>query len=153
MSHVPADEAADHRRRRVRPAARDGAGGGPAATTSDVRHRILLDRLGDEFERDARLRLPEAEALLAHDHAQGTGYANTVVARLDATGDIASAAGRLKLYPNTLRHRLRRIRELFHLDVDDPEVRLAARLELRSAVPAGGSPRRAAPAPAPRGRR
>ncbi|MFF3088270.1 PucR family transcriptional regulator [Streptomyces nojiriensis] len=129
-----------------------GGAGRPAATTSDVRHRILLDRLGDEFERDAWLRLPEVGALLGHDHAQGTDYANTAIAWLDATGDIASAAARLKLHPNTLRHRLRRIRELFHLDLDDPDVRLAAWLELRHAVPADGSPRRPAPAPAPHGR-
>ncbi|MFD5409045.1 PucR family transcriptional regulator [Streptomyces nojiriensis] len=129
-----------------------GGAGRPAATASDVRHRILLDRLGDEFERDAWLRLPEVGALLAHDHAQGTDYANTAIARLDATGDTASAAARLKLHPNTLRHRLRRIRELFHLDLDDPDVRLAAWLELRHAVPADGSLRRPAPAPAPHGR-
>ncbi|MCX4718555.1 helix-turn-helix domain-containing protein [Streptomyces virginiae] len=118
--------------------------GRPVATTSDVRHRILLDRLGDELERDAWLRLPEVDALRAHDRAQGTDYANTAIAWLDATGDIASAAARLKLHPNTLRHRLRRIRELFHLELDDPDVRLAAWLELRRAAPADGSVRRAA---------
>ncbi|MFD7395965.1 PucR family transcriptional regulator [Streptomyces virginiae] len=118
--------------------------GRPVATTSDVRHRILLDRLGDELERDAWLRPPEVDALLAHDRDQGTDYANTAIAWLDATGDIASAAARLKLHPNTLRHRLRRIRELFHLELDDPDVRLAAWLELRRAAPADGSVRRAA---------
>ncbi|WP_412566291.1 helix-turn-helix domain-containing protein [Streptomyces nojiriensis] len=58
----------------------------------------------------------------------------------------------MKLHPNTLRHRLRRVRELVHLDLGDPDVRLAAWLELRHAVPADGSPRRPAPAPAPHGR-
>ncbi|WP_369016010.1 helix-turn-helix domain-containing protein [Streptomyces kutzneri] len=43
-----------------------------------------------------------------------------------------------------MRHRLRRIRELFHIDLDDPDVRLAAWLELRRAAPADGFPRRAA---------
>nr|WP_314252353.1 hypothetical protein [Streptomyces sp. DSM 40907] len=82
----------------LRATAHEGPGG-PAATTFDVRRRILPDRLGDELERDAWLRLPEADALLAHDRAQGTDYGNTAIAWLDATGDIASAAARLKLRP------------------------------------------------------
>ncbi|MEU6659996.1 helix-turn-helix domain-containing protein [Streptomyces sp. NPDC046821] len=56
-----------------------------------------------------------------------------VTAWLDATGDIASAAAHVRVHPNTLRHRLRRVRELFGLDLNDPEVRLAAWLELRVA--------------------
>ncbi|MCT4357850.1 helix-turn-helix domain-containing protein [Streptomyces sp. Je 1-79] len=118
--------------------------GQPAAATSDVRHRILLDRLGDELERDAWLRLSEVDALLAHDRTQGTDYGATAIAWLDATGDIASAAARLKVHPNTLRHRLRRIHELFHIDLGDPDVRLAAWLELRRAAPSDRSHRRAA---------
>ncbi|MFE5488066.1 PucR family transcriptional regulator [Streptomyces sp. NPDC056527] len=118
--------------------------GEPAAATCDVRHRILLDRLGDELERDAWLRLPQIDALLAHDRAQGTDYGTTATAWLDATGDVASAAARLKVHPNTLRHRLRRIHELFHLDLDDPDVRLASWLELRRAAPSDRSHRRAA---------
>ncbi|MEU9866158.1 helix-turn-helix domain-containing protein [Streptomyces sp. NPDC047971] len=115
--------------------------GRPAATTSEVRHRILLDRLGDELERDTWLRLPEIDALLAHDRAQGTDYGTTATAWLDATGDVASAAARLKVHPNTLRHRLRRIHELFRLDLDEPDVRLVAWLELRRAAPTPRPPR------------
>ncbi|MGW8955814.1 PucR family transcriptional regulator [Streptomyces sp. NPDC055709] len=113
----------------------------PVATTTDVRHRILLDRLGDELERDPWLRLSEIDELLEHDRAGGTDYAATAVAWLDALGDIASAAARLKVHPNTLRHRLRRIRELFRVDLDDPDVRLAAWLELRRAAESGRAPR------------
>ncbi len=111
-------------------------------TTADVRHRILLDRLGDELERDPWLRLGEIDELLAHDHAQKTDYAATAIVWLDTAGDIASAAARLKVHPNTLRYRLRRIRDLFGVDLDDPDVRLAAWLELRRAAPSGRSPRR-----------
>ncbi|HCA86348.1 MAG TPA: hypothetical protein DEQ61_13105, partial [Streptomyces sp.] len=116
------------------------AAGSPArtaATADDVRHRILLDRLGDELDRDPWLRQPGIGDLLAHDREQGTDYATTVTEWLDAVGDVASAAARLKVHPNTLRHRLRRIRELFRVDLDDPDVRLAAWLELRRAAEAG----------------
>ncbi|MBZ4019134.1 hypothetical protein CCS38_26020 [Streptomyces purpurogeneiscleroticus] len=114
----------------LRATARDGHAR-PAATARDVRQRILLDRLGDELDRDPWLRLPGVTALLAHDREQGTDYAGTLMAWLAAVGDVASAAARLTVHPNTLRHRLRRIRELFPLDLDDPDVRLAAWLELR----------------------
>lgn len=119
----------------LRATARAG-GSGASATAEDVRHRILLDHLGDELERDPWLRLPGLAALLACDEEQGTEYAATVTAWLDAVGDIAAAAKRLKVHPNTLRYRLRRTRELFHLDLDDPDVRLAAWLELRGTGPA-----------------
>ncbi|MEU6214872.1 helix-turn-helix domain-containing protein [Streptomyces sp. NPDC047023] len=107
------------------------AAGGPPVTVEEVRHRILLDRLGDELERDPWLRLTGVGALLAHDAGHGTGYGASVTAWLDELGDIATAAHRLRVHPNTLRHRLRRVRELFGLDLGDPDVRLAVWLELR----------------------
>ncbi|MET8677880.1 helix-turn-helix domain-containing protein [Streptomyces sp. NPDC004647] len=106
----------------------------PAATAEDVRHRILLDRLGDELEREPWLRLPGIAQLLAYDREQGADYAATVTSWLDSVGDVAGAAARLKVHPNTLRYRLRRIRELFDVDLDDPDVRLAAWLELTLAA-------------------
>ncbi|UUN30621.1 CdaR family transcriptional regulator [Streptomyces sp. FIT100] len=132
----------------LRATAQDGPGL-PPATTADVRHLILLDRLGDELERDPWLRLSEIDELLGHDRDQGTDYATTAVAWIDAVGDIASAAARLKVHPNTLRHRLRRIRELFRVDLDDPDVRLAVWLELRRAAASAPTPRHAAGPPRP----
>ncbi|KIX76848.1 hypothetical protein SF23_15170, partial [Streptomyces sp. MBRL 10] len=96
------------------------AAGGPPVTVEEVRHRILLDRLGDELERDPWLRLTGVDALLAHDAGHGTGYGASVTAWLDELGDVATAAHRLRVHPNTLRHRLRRVRELFGLDLGDP---------------------------------
>ncbi|MGP3690151.1 PucR family transcriptional regulator [Streptomyces sp. IBSNAI002] len=111
-----------------------GAPAGPVAMAPDVRHRMLLDRVGDELERDPWLRLAEVDAMLAHDARHGTGYGASLSAWLDEVGDVAAAAGRLQVHPNTLRHRLRRVRELFGLDLDDPDVRLGAWLELRRAA-------------------
>ncbi|MFD4240251.1 PucR family transcriptional regulator [Streptomyces sp. NPDC058525] len=108
--------------------------GAPVAMAPDVRHRMLLDRVGDELERDPWLRPAEVAAMLAHDALHGTGYGPSLTAWLDEVGDVAAAAGRLQVHPNTLRHRLRRVRELFGLDLDDPDVRLGAWLELRRAA-------------------
>ncbi|MFJ3582987.1 PucR family transcriptional regulator [Streptomyces sp. NPDC090127] len=105
--------------------------GSPLTTVADVRHRILLDRIGDELERDPWLRLSGIDALVAHDTAHDTRYGASITAWLDELGDIATAANRLRVHPNTLRHRLRRARDLFALDLDDPDVRLAVWLELR----------------------
>ncbi|MCX4539325.1 helix-turn-helix domain-containing protein [Streptomyces sp. NBC_01565] len=109
----------------------DAAVGAPVTTVAEVRHRILLDRIGDELRRDPWLRLSGIDELVAHDTEQGTRYGASITAWLDELGDIATAANRLRVHPNTLRHRLRRARELFALDLDDPDVRLAVWLELR----------------------
>ncbi|MFE2129706.1 helix-turn-helix domain-containing protein [Streptomyces amritsarensis] len=80
--------------------------------------------------------------MAAHDAEHGTAYGASIAAWLDELGDIATAASLLRVHPNTLRHRLRRARELFALDLDDPDVRLAVWLELRrSARPAPPGPR------------
>ncbi|MGC5004336.1 helix-turn-helix domain-containing protein [Streptomyces sp. DT203] len=43
---------------------------------------------------------------------------------MDASGDGARAARRLVLPSHTLRYRLRRARERFGVDLDDPDTRL-----------------------------
>ncbi|MFF8917195.1 PucR family transcriptional regulator [Streptomyces sp. NPDC015032] len=70
-------------------------------------------------------------ALLEHDRAHGSEYGDSVAAYLDAFGDTGAAARRLNVHPNTLRYRLRRARELFGVDLDDPTVRLLADIGLR----------------------
>lgn len=44
---------------------------------------------------------------------------------------MATAAKRLVLHPNTLRYRLRRARERFGVDLDDPDTRLMMSLVVR----------------------
>ncbi|MGA5293242.1 PucR family transcriptional regulator [Streptomyces koyangensis] len=77
------------------------------------------------------VRFPAVGALVAQDAEQGTELARSLLAHLDAFGDVAGAAKRLSVHPNTLRYRLRRVVELTGLDLDDPEQRLAAALQLR----------------------
>lgn len=67
----------------------------------------------------------------AHDAEHGTDFAVSVLARLDAVGNVAEAATRLGVHTNTLRYRLRRTAELFDISLDDPDDRLSLWLPLR----------------------
>ncbi|MFB6516982.1 helix-turn-helix domain-containing protein [Streptomyces sp. NPDC056401] len=79
--------------------------------------------------------------MLEHDRTHHTHYGDSVAAWLDAVGNITEAAGRLTIHQNTLKYRLRRSRELFGLDLDDPDTRLSSWLQLRiGAGTSGRSP-------------
>ncbi|MGW8377950.1 helix-turn-helix domain-containing protein [Streptomyces sp. ODS28] len=101
------------------------------AGVEDVHGTLVLDRLAQVLARDPRLRHPGVDRMLAYDAEHRTDYAATVLAWFDAVGDIASAARRLHLHPNTVRYRLRRAAERFDLDLTDPDTRLSTWLQLR----------------------
>ncbi|PWI07527.1 PucR family transcriptional regulator [Streptomyces sp. NWU339] len=69
-------------------------------------------------------------ALRAHDEEHGTPYRTTLAAWLDHFGDPQSAARLLRIHPNTLRYRLRKLDEVAPVDLSSPRVRLALRLQL-----------------------
>ncbi|MET8579093.1 helix-turn-helix domain-containing protein [Streptomyces sp. NPDC005012] len=77
--------------------------------------------------------------LLRADLAAGGDLLRSLAAFLDASGDIPRAAARLTLHPNTLRYRLRRARERFGLDLDDPDTRLLLTLAVRLETTGGDS--------------
>ncbi|MFD0889956.1 helix-turn-helix domain-containing protein, partial [Streptosporangium algeriense] len=54
-----------------------------------------------------------------------TRHIATLRAWLEAQGDLAAAAERLGVHPNTVRYRLRRMAEITDLRLDVPEKRLA----------------------------
>ncbi|WP_405939972.1 helix-turn-helix domain-containing protein [Streptomyces sp. NBC_00726] len=69
--------------------------------------------------------------LVRTDLAAGGELVRSLAAYLDASGDVARAAERLVVHPNTLRYRLRRARERFGVDLDDPDTRLLVTLAVR----------------------
>ncbi|WP_320780197.1 helix-turn-helix domain-containing protein [Streptomyces sp. CRN 30] len=77
------------------------------------------------------VRFPAVAALVVRDREHGTDLARSLLLYLDAFGDVAAVAQRLNVHPNTLRYRVRRAVALTGLDLDDPEHRLAATLQLR----------------------
>ncbi|OON71806.1 DNA-binding protein [Streptomyces tsukubensis] len=81
-----------------------------------------------------------ARELISYDAEHRTDLARTLAVFLTRFGDVAAASRQLGVHPNTLRYRLRRLRTLFALDLDDPDVRLLAELGLRAAGLLSGLP-------------
>jgi DNA-binding PucR family transcriptional regulator len=97
------------------------------ATLAEVRSRVLVGETLALLAERPSLRDPRLTALAAHDNH----LARSLLAYLDALGDVRTAAARLHVHPNTLRYRVRRAAELTGIDLDDPLVRLFAGLQLR----------------------
>jgi hypothetical protein len=72
---------------------------------------------------------PLAE-LREQDEANGTDYLGTLYAWLRHPGDPRAAGKELRIHPNTLRYRMRRIGESTGIDLDDPDLRLALLVQL-----------------------
>lgn len=70
-------------------------------------------------------------ALEQLDAVRREEYQRTLLAFFDAAGDVATAAAVLYVHPNTVRYRLRRLREITGLDLADPLQRFVAELQLR----------------------
>jgi hypothetical protein len=105
------------------------------AGIADTHARVLLSHVADELARRPGLRHPGIEAMAEHDRRHGTAYTTTITAWLDAVGNVAEAAQRLTVHPNTVKYRLRRARELFGIDLGHPDDRLSCWLQLRLQAP------------------
>lgn len=101
------------------------------ATIDQVRARVILDRLRRIAREQPDLTTGRLQALAEQDAAKGTAWVQTLRAYFDAFGDMAAAAAMVNVHPNTFRYRLRRITEVWGLDLDDPDERLVAELQLR----------------------
>lgn len=111
-----------------------GTSGRDFCTTDDVRPSIILSQLRARLG-DASAKTGLLDTVKAHDTEAGTHYLLTLRSFLDAFGDVSAASKRLGVHPNTFRYRLRRMPELFGLDLDDPDERLAVQLELALWLP------------------
>ena len=69
--------------------------------------------------------------LLQHDRQHGTGYLATLAAYLREGCRSQPCADAMGLHVSTLRYRLARIRELFGIEIDTPEVRFDLELAIR----------------------
>jgi hypothetical protein len=105
---------------------------GATALVEDVHAQIALLQLTTVVAADERMRLPVVDDLL-NSNDSAIPYAQTLLTYLDAGGDITRAAAELHVHENTLRYRLRRLQERFGIDLDDPDTRLVAWLQLRTA--------------------
>lgn len=113
--------------------ARPGASATPdprAVTIEDVWAGVTADRAVSGIRTHALL--GPVTTLRSHDTEHGTDYLATLAAWLDHPGDPRTAARRVHVHPNTLRYRMQRLGDVVDVDLADPQVRLAVRLQLRS---------------------
>uniref|UniRef100_UPI0013B3B037 PucR family transcriptional regulator n=1 Tax=Nonomuraea lactucae TaxID=2249762 RepID=UPI0013B3B037 len=113
-------------------AGRDWSGGGPmVATIDEVRPSVALAELADMTALVPRLAQGAGPTIRAHDREHGTSYADTLLAYFASDGDVATAAKRLNVHPNTCRYRLARAEEVFGFRLADADGRLFLWLQLR----------------------
>jgi len=105
------------------------------ASIETMQARVVVHRLRQLVADNPELNQGKVVLLAEQDAAKGTAWIPTLRAYFDAFGDMAEAAARVNVHPNTFRYRLRRITELFGIDLADPDERLVAELQLRFVEP------------------
>jgi sugar diacid utilization regulator len=108
-----------------------GAGDPVVASADALRHRVVLAELARLTDDHPWLFAGAAQEIARYDAEKHTEYGPTLHAFLDCFGDSAAAASLVRVHPNTLRYRLRRIREIFGVDLEDADTRLVLALEAR----------------------
>lgn len=101
------------------------------AALPDIQAEVLVSEVLALLSAHPDMRDPRLTALVAHDSRSQGQLAETVLAYLNAFGDVRAAAAELHVHPNTLRYRIRRAEELTGLDLSRPDQRLLAMLQLR----------------------
>jgi DNA-binding PucR family transcriptional regulator len=107
------------------------------ARLADVHAEALLMELRDLAAAHGDRPTGPVARLSAYDAEHGTNLVQTLRAWLDAFGDVAAASAAMFVHANTFRYRLRRLAEVSGIDLNDPEQRFAAMLQLRTIYPAG----------------
>jgi DNA-binding PucR family transcriptional regulator len=116
------------------PTNRPGHGEVPeVATFEDVATRVLVSELVDFLAAHPGVRDRRLAKLVAEDERRGTELAASLLAWLDAAGDVKAAGAALGIHPNTVRYRVRRAEEVAGINLSDPDQRLVAWLQLRLA--------------------
>jgi len=100
---------------------------GQVASLAEARTTVLLDEIVTLVGNQKRLLDPRIADLCTQDPV----LAETLRAYLDSFGDVAAAGRSLRVHPNTVRYRVRRIEKLLSTSLADPEVRLVFSLGLR----------------------
>jgi DNA-binding PucR family transcriptional regulator len=96
----------------------------------EVRTTIQLDRLLHHLGRHADLLEGRVRVLRDWDQRNDGELAESLLAYLEAFGNVAEGARRIHVHPNTLRYRVRKACAVSGMDLDDPEQRLMAHLQL-----------------------
>lgn len=105
------------------------------ADLGEVDLQVTLLRLADlEAGRSSRADAL-VEAVKSWDAEHGTNYVETLRVYLSSFGDPTVASQELDVHTNTLRYRVRRLNEIFGLDLSDEDTRFALMLYFRLRTP------------------
>jgi len=107
------------------------AGQSRVVMEEDLRPQLVLHELREVLRNRPHLLQGRLARLDEIDRTQNSVYIATLRAYFDASGDMVKAAQHLFVHRNTLRYRLRRIQDICGLDLENPEERLVAELQLR----------------------
>jgi len=110
---------------------RADARGRTVGSADDLRSEVVLHELKELSLDLPSLTRGKLERIVAHDAQHNAAYAATLRAYLDSFGDVPRAAEQMSVHPNTFRYRMRRLVELFDLDLDDADERVVLELQLR----------------------
>ena len=104
---------------------------GRVVVEEDLRPQLVLHELHELLHSRPHLLRGRLACLEQTDRTQNTVYIATLRAYFDASGDMMKAAQLLFVHRNTLRYRLRKIQDISGLDLDNPDDRLVAEIQLR----------------------
>jgi hypothetical protein len=99
------------------------------AEMADVSVQLMLLRVADVESAQPDTTYPLLDRIEAYDGKHATGYLETLRVHLSSFGDPTVASARLGIHTNTLRYRLRRLSELFNVNLADEEERLGLMLQ------------------------
>ncbi|ASR37876.1 DNA-binding protein [Prauserella marina] len=91
----------------------------------EVWTELALHRAATAAQAAGITELGPLDAIRAYDTANATDYVETLFEWLRHPGDPRAAAKALRIHPNTLRYRMRKLLDIVPLDLDHPDVRLA----------------------------
>jgi DNA-binding PucR family transcriptional regulator len=94
------------------------------------RHRVLLQELSEGTVAAPGRLLESVQMMLDYDADNGTEYAGTLLAYLNAFGDNRRAAEEMMVHENSQRYRMRQLSKKFRIEMDNPEQRLIIWLQL-----------------------
>lgn len=101
------------------------------ATLADVHVGALILELGDMTMARGDELTGHLARLQEYDAQHNGSLVETLECWLDAFGDVSAAAAAAFVHTNTFRYRLKRLEQISGIDLDSPEDRFAAMLQLR----------------------
>lgn len=101
------------------------------AALPDIQAEVLVSEVLALLADRPDMRDPRLTAVTAHDSRHQGRLAESILAYLNAFGDVRAAAAQLHVHPNTVRYRIGRAEQLTGLDLSRPDQRLLAMLQLR----------------------